>query len=248
VSISDLSPRGSGSHGVYGEIALPFVSPSNNVALVHRLNFTAAVRYEDVSHVGNVATPKLGFLYAPTQDIALKFSWGKSFKAPTHFQSGQPRQAYSQVGSTAFLPPSPSPGTVLYLVGGNSDLKPERATSWTATATLTPSLLEGLRIDASYFRINYRDRAVAPIPQNSLAFAPVYSAYVNLNPTREQVLGALANVSTLYDQGGGDPMTANVVAIITNYLQNAAIQRIDGADITVDYKFQIGSGDQIHLN
>jgi len=108
--------------------------------------------------------------------------------------------------------------------------------------------LEGLRIDASYFRINYRDRAVAPIPQNSLAFAPVYSAYVNLNPTREQVLGALANVSTLYDQGGGDPMTANVVAIITNYLQNAAIQRIDGADITVDYKFQIGSGDQIHLN
>ena len=130
----DFSQDRTTSYG-YGEIALPFVSPSNNVALVHRLNFTAAVRYEDVSHVGNVATPKLGFLYAPTQDIALKFSWGKSFKAPTHFQSGQPRQAYSQVGSTAFLPPSPSPGTVLYLVGGNSDLKPERATSWCAATT-----------------------------------------------------------------------------------------------------------------
>lgn len=232
----------------YGEISLPFVSPSNNVLLINRLSFTGAVRYENVSHVGDVATPKLGVIYAPLRDIAFKFSWGKSFKAPTQYQAGRPRNGYSQIGSTAFFPTSPIPGTVLYLSGGNPDLRPERATNWTVTASLTPSFAEGLRIDASYFRINYRERAVSPIPQNSLAFAPIYGAYVNLIPSRDQVLAALSGITTLYDQGGGDPVTANVVAIVTNYLQNAAIQKIDGVDLAIDYSFSTGSSDRINLH
>jgi outer membrane receptor protein involved in Fe transport len=230
----------------YGEISLPVISPSNSVPLVNRLSFTAAVRYENVSHVGDVATPKLGAIYAPTRDIAFKFSWGKSFKAPTQYQSGRPRSGYSQIGATAYFP-SPVSGTVLYVSGGNPDLKPERATNWTATASLTPSFIEGLRIDASYFRINYRERAVSPIPQNSLAFSPVYAAYVTLNPSRDQVLAALSGITTLYDQGGGNPATANVVAIVTNYLQNAAIQKIDGVDLAIDYSFPTGSQDRINL-
>ncbi len=232
----------------YGEISLPVISPSNSVPLVNRLSFTAAVRYENVSHVGDVATPKLGAIYAPTRDIAFKFSWGKSFKAPTQYQSGRPRSGYSQIGATAYFPPSPVSGTVLYVSGGNPDLKPERATNWTATASLTPSFIEGLRIDASYFRINYRERAVSPIPQNSLAFSPVYAAYVTLNPSRDQVLAALSGITTLYDQGGGNPATANVVAIVTNYLQNAAIQKIDGVDLAIDYSFPTGSQDRINLH
>ena len=232
----------------YGEVSLPFISPSNKIALVHRFNVTAAIRYEDVSHVGGVATPKVSAIYAPSGDVAFKFSWGKSFKAPTQFQSGQPRLAYSQVGDTGYFPPSPIGGSVLYLVGGNSALRPERATSWTAATTLTPSFLDGLRVEVSYFQIRYRDRVVSPIPQNSLAFAPVYGAYVNFNPTRDQILSALSGVSTVYEQGGGDPRTSNVVAIITNYLQNAAVQRIEGLDIAANYQLALANGDKLHLS
>lgn len=232
----------------FGELSLPFLSPANDIRFVHRLNLTAALRYEDVGGVGDVATPKIGVVYAPSSDITLKFSWGKSFKAPTQYQTGQPRTGYSQVGATFFSPPSPTPGTVLYLVGGNPDLKPERATSWNATATFTPSMIDGLSLDASYFRIRYRDRAVSPIPQNGLAFLDIYKSYVTLNPTRDQVLDALSQINTLYDQGGGDPATApNVAAIVTNYLQNAAIQKIEGVDLTADYVFDIGSNDRIHM-
>lgn len=233
---------------VYGEIFLPLVSQLNNVPLINRLNFTAAVRYEDISHVGSIATPKLGFVYAPTREIALKFSWGKSFKAPTQYQSVRPRSGYSQVGATAFFPPSPVEGTVLYVSGGNADLKPERATNWTVTTTLTPSMIEGMKINASYFRIDYRDRVVSPIPQNLLAFSPIYSAYVNLNPSSEDVLATLEGITTLYDQGGGDPSPANVIAIVTNYLQNAAIQKVEGVDFSIDYKFKIGSSNHIDLH
>lgn len=243
----DFSQNRSVAYG-YSELSLPFIAPSNDLAFIHRLNATAAIRYEDVRHTGAVATPKFGIIYAPAKDLALKFSWGKSFKAPTQYQSGQPKLAYSQIGETSFLPPSPIPGSVLYLEGGNSSLRPERATSWTATTTITPSFLPGLHIDVSYFRIHYRDRVVSPIPQNSLAFMPVYGAYVNLHPSHEQVISALADVTTIYDQGGGDPATSDVVALITNYLQNAAVQKIDGVDIAADYQMRLGSGDKVHLS
>lgn len=232
----------------FGELSLPFVSPDTDIMLVNRLSLDAAVRYEDVRRVGGVLTPKVGIIYAPTPSIALKFSWGKSFKAPTLYQTGQPKQGYSQVGSTFFLPPSPIPGGVLYLTGGNPALKPERATTWTASATFTPAFVEGLKLEASYFNIRYRDRAVSPIPQNSLAFSPIYGAYVTNNPTRDQILAALAGVPVVYDQGGGDPTTSDIVAIVTNYLQNASSQRIEGVDLTVDYAFDLGTRDHIHLN
>ncbi|NMN06757.1 MULTISPECIES: TonB-dependent receptor [unclassified Novosphingobium] len=232
----------------YAEISLPVIAPLNDVPLVNRLSFTAAVRYENITHVGDVATPKLGAIFAPSRDIAFKFSWGKSFKAPTQYQSIRPRNGYSQIGTTAFFPPSPVAGTVLYVSGGNPDLKPERATNWTATASITPSFAEGLRVDASYFRIDYRSRAVSPIPQNSLAFSPIYSAYVTLNPSRDQVLAALSGISTLFDQGGGDPRTSNVVALVTNYLQNAAIQKISGVDSALDYSFSAGTRDHFNLH
>ncbi|AJA07220.1 TonB-dependent receptor [Sphingobium sp. H39-3-25] len=232
----------------FGELFLPLIAPNNNIDLVNRLTLTAAARYEDISHVGNVVTPKLGLIYAPIRDVMFKFSWGKSFKAPTQYQQGRPRSAYSQVGDTQFFPTSPTPGTVLYLSGGNPELKPERATNLTATATFTPLFISGLRIDASYFHISYRDRAVSPIPQNSQAFSPIYNAYVTLNPSRDQVLAALSSATTLYNQGGGDPAAANVVAIVNNYLQNAAIQKIDGIDLALDYGIDLGSRDKLNVH
>jgi iron complex outermembrane receptor protein len=232
----------------FGEVSLPFLSSSNAVPLIDRLSLNAAIRYEDVGRVGNVLTPKVGLIYAPTKSVAFKFSWGKSFKAPTLYQTGQPKQGYSQVGSTFFSPPSPTAGGVLYLLGGNPDLKPERATNWAATATFTPAFAEGLRLDASYFRIGYRNRAVSPIPLNSLAFSPIYGAYVTLNPSRDQILAALANVQVLYDQGGGNPQTADIVAIVTNYLQNAAYQKIEGVDLTAEYAFDLTTRDHIYFS
>src|SRR3546814_1436005 len=111
------------------EISLPILSPANNIAFAERLILTGAVRYESIDRVGNVATPKFGIILAPASDIAFKFSWGKSFKAPTLYQTGQPRIGYSQNGATDYFPLSPAVGAVLYLSGGNPELRSEEHTS-----------------------------------------------------------------------------------------------------------------------
>lgn len=233
----------------FAELSLPIVSPRNDLAFVERLTVTGAVRYESTDRAGKVATPKVGIIFAPVSDVALKFSWGKSFKAPTLYQAGQPRIGYSQNGATDYFPPSPTPGAVLYLSGGNPNLKPERATNWTTTVTITPSFLTRLRIDASYFHIMYRNRVVTPIPSNySVAFNPIYSNYVLLNPSSAQVRSALSDVPVVYDYGGGDVNIGPVGSIITNYLQNAARQQIQGVDVTADYALPIDESNVVHFN
>ena len=85
--------RSQDSHYVYGELSLPIVSEAQQIAGVDRLNLSGAMRYERYPGIGSVATPKFGLIYAPTSDIILKGSWGKSFRAPTLFQQYQVRSA-----------------------------------------------------------------------------------------------------------------------------------------------------------
>src|SRR5690606_4667348 len=73
----------------YAEIHMPFVGAAANVAGVHRLELTAAMRREDYDSFGGVTTPKLGLIYGPSADFTFRASWGKSFKVPTLFQLGQ---------------------------------------------------------------------------------------------------------------------------------------------------------------
>jgi hypothetical protein len=45
--------------------------------------------------------------------------------------------------------------------GGNTNLKPERANTWSATLDFHPVAISGLRIEVSYFDVKYRDRIVS---------------------------------------------------------------------------------------
>src|SRR5690606_37701065 len=138
---------------------------------VHRLDLDAAVRYERYPDIGSVVTPKIGAAWSLTGDVALKGSWGRSFRAPTLFQQYQPRAA--TLYPPALLGASgadPAAGAIL-LLGGSPDLKPERATTWSATLDLHPRAVPGLTMAVSYFRISYRDRIVSPITRLSQALS-----------------------------------------------------------------------------
>ena len=73
----------------YAELNLPLLSASNAVWGVDRLSASAAIRYENYPGIDHLATPKLGLVYAPTRDLTLNASWGKSFKTPTLYQQRQ---------------------------------------------------------------------------------------------------------------------------------------------------------------
>src|SRR3546814_15574586 len=71
-------------------------------------------------------------LFRSSNGVDFKASWGKSFKVPTLYQTGQTSNAQLLPGFI-FSPAPTSSNPVLYLFGGNPNLTPARATTFTTS-------------------------------------------------------------------------------------------------------------------
>jgi outer membrane receptor protein involved in Fe transport len=235
-------------HFAYGELSLPIVGSGNSRPMMEKLRVTGAVRYEKYQEMGDVATPKFGIYYEPFAGIALKGSWGKSFKAPTLFQEGQIAQGFLAPGFI-FTPPTPGGKPLIFLDGGNPNLKPERATTWTTTLSLVPRFVEGVSLEASYFSVRYRNRVTSPIGSLINALGPLYADLVTLNPSVQLVEEIVARLpGGLTNQSGGPFDPGGVGAIVDNRLQNVAQQSIRGVDLAITYAGQLGSADRLSVS
>ncbi|WP_068093649.1 TonB-dependent receptor [Novosphingobium rosa] len=232
----------------FGEISVPLVSPDQNIPLIRKLSASGAVRYEDYPGVARVATPKFGIIYAPVSMFDLKASWGKSFKAPTFFErySSQYASLYnpSTFGGTTY----PAGSTVLFLNGGNPGLQPERATTWSVSASLHPEEFKGLLIEFSYFNVHYQQRIQVPIPSSGQSLIdPNYRNWVVFSPSTADVSRALAGrIFNNYTTASFNP--PNVVAIINDTNLNAVSQLIHGFDISAKYQFAVSKLGQIQIS
>ncbi|MEN5118865.1 TonB-dependent receptor [Luteimonas sp. TWI662] len=207
-----------------------------------RLALTGAARYEDYDSFGSVLTPKLGAIYSPTADVTLKASWGRSFKAPTLFQLNRQRMAgynyAAAYGGSGYAPNA----TVLLLDGGNPDLGPERARTWTASLAFHPAAVPGLEAELTWFDIDYTDRVVAPITPTSQALRnPAFAEFVTYAPSAEQQAAAITG-STFLNYIGQPYDPNNVVALVHAYYTNVSRQRIRGLDLSGSYGFDLGGG------
>jgi len=78
-----LDIRGSRSvGGVYAEAYLPLVSPEWGIPLVRNLDMQIAGRAEHYSDFGRVAKPKVALGWEITDQVSMRFSWSKGFRAP----------------------------------------------------------------------------------------------------------------------------------------------------------------------
>uniref|UniRef100_UPI0030DAAABD TonB-dependent receptor plug domain-containing protein n=1 Tax=uncultured Sphingomonas sp. TaxID=158754 RepID=UPI0030DAAABD len=229
----------------FGELYVPVVSSDQQVPLVDHLSLTGALRYEDYSTFGGVTTPKFGIVYAPITGIELKGSWGRSFKAPTLLQQNQ--AAFALLFPAASLGATGVPATATALVGfgGNPELRPERATSWSTTLAFRPTFAHGLSVDLSYFDVRYTDRVIEAVGNLFSAFSnPAYAEFLVADPNgaQQQVVIDRAGTAGLTNYTGGAYNAANVVAIVNDYYANAAAQHISGIDINASYRADIGNG------
>ena len=227
----------------FGELSLPVINEDTEVLLVHSLNLSAALRYEDYDEIGDVFSPKFGAIISPMRGLQIMASWGKSFKAPTLYQLhnsvGANLVSARSRGGTGY----PANATVIALSGGNVGLKPERATTWTVTARVRPTGAEGASLEISYFHINYRDRITSPITYSSRALSdPIYQDLVDLLPNpaaQSEVLSSIDQFSNFLGRPY-DPL--QVVAIIHNAYLNVARQTIQGVDVSAGYRLDVAGG------
>lgn len=245
----DASERRESLFG-YGELSLPLVGAANRMPWLDALRLSAAVRYERYAGIDEVATPKLGLIYAPHPGITLKYSWGKSFKIPTLNQVNQARQAIllrANQFSTQPTPPLPAGSTVLLVAGGNADLRAERATSSTLSIEFKP--VDGLRIEASGFDIDYRGRIANAVSDYTTAFTnPAAANFVSFAPSASQLQDLIAGAPLgLENQSGQAYDPARVAAVVDASLRNTAREHARGVDIAIDYSAALRGGSQLQL-
>jgi outer membrane receptor protein involved in Fe transport len=227
----------------YAELNLPLIGSRTHIPGVRRLMLSAAVRAEDYDSFGSIATPKIGLIYEPGADLTLKGSWGKSFKAPTLFQRNWTKTVYlySPVpfGGVGY----PADSTVLVNWGGNGDLKPERATTWSASLALHPARIPAFQAQLTGYNIDYVDRVVQPVANSAQALSnPIYAQFIDSSPTPAEQAQALAAANEFFDFAGAPYDPAKVAAIVNLQYLNAARQKIKGLDLSGSYRIELGSG------
>lgn len=236
------------SRFAYAELFLPFVGPGQDLPGLNRLSLSAAVRYEDYPGLAQLATPRLGLVYAPVRDLTLRGTWSRSFKAPTLFQRFVGYQAI--LIPAAALGAGPAGSTVLFASGGNTDLEPERARSWTAAAEFRPAAVPELTLAATWFDIRYRDRVVQPIAGSiGAAFRnPGLATLIDFTPDSGDLAALIAGSSLgLQNFTGGPYDPARVFALVDNRNRNVAVQAIHGVDVQASWRKDIGQGRSLSL-
>jgi outer membrane receptor protein involved in Fe transport len=189
-----------------------------------------------------VTTPKLGVVYSPSADFSLKASWGKSFKAPTLDQRYFVTNAIYYTAATFGGTDYPADATVLGLSGGNPDLRPERARTWSASLAFHPEALPQLDTELTWFDIDYTQRVVQPIVNTDVLGNPIYADFVDYDPSKVAQTMALANAKNFYNYVGKPYDASKVVAIIDDRFTNASRQRIKGIDLSGSYRADLNMG------
>ncbi len=155
------------------ELRVPLVDAGMGLPFVHSLEASLAGRVERYGDFGRTQNPKLGLLWAPAEALKLRASYGASFRAPN-----MPELYQLQGASPVLIGTGANQTLALLHTGGNTDLAPERATSWSLGFDYGSRALPGLSVSATWFDVRFKDQIGQPVlsdPTNALsnpAFAP----------------------------------------------------------------------------
>jgi len=229
------------------ELRAPLVGPGNARPGLQRLALSAAGRIESYDDVGTSTVPKLGVVWEPVTDLAVRATYGRSFRAPS---LGELNDRF--LITPVFLSKGPDTVLSLLLFGGNPELKPETAKSWTAGFDWTPAAAQGLKVSASLFETDFTDRIGQPANDN---LGQVLSAeeFADFRRFVSPATNAddLALVQSLLNDPaslakGLFPATAYGAIADARYVNTAAL-KVRGLDMSLRYATRL-AGDPLDLD
>ena len=162
---------------LFAEARLPIVQ---NMPFIKDLSVDVGYRYSDYSTSGKTDTYKAEANYSPTQDVRIRFSYNRAVRAPSAVELFTPQVAQlgsfqdpcsgakptftqAQCAQTGLNPAlygliSPCASSQCeVLTGGNPNLKPEVADTYSLGAVFTPRFFRGFSASIDYFNINIQN-------------------------------------------------------------------------------------------
>ncbi len=217
----------------YGEVFVP---------LARTLSLSLSGRYDDYSDFGSTTNPKVGLNWEPVEGLGLRASYGQSFRAPGVRQVGATVGAYYLTAASAAVSANdPTRGLAqvdtVYLLGGNRNLEPEEAETYSFGVDFSPTLLPDLRASLTYYNIEYTN--VIGTPPTALVFTdPTFASIVYRNPSQQQ-LSDLLSLAVPVNLPTPLPAIGNLLDLRLN---NFGVRKTDGLDFFVNYRWQTGFG------
>jgi iron complex outermembrane receptor protein len=149
--------------GINGSESLSAVYAEANLPFLKTLEANVAVRHDRYQSAGNTTNPKLGIIYRPLDTLMFRGTYSTAFRAPTlsqQFNDGRggfgssrdPKRCLE--GNVHFT--QSCDGSVLSLLSGSKDLKPESAKMFNLGLVIEP--IKNTSFGLTYWNIKWNDR------------------------------------------------------------------------------------------
>ncbi|MFT3722218.1 MAG: TonB-dependent receptor [Hyphomonadaceae bacterium] len=227
---------------VFAEAFIPLIGAANAAPFMQSLDLSLSSRYDDYSDFGSTTNPKIGINWAPADGLLVRGSYGTSFRAPGTRQLGATVGAYYlNAANSAVFANDPTRGATqvntVYLLGGNRNLQPEDATTYSLGIDFNPSFLPDLRTSLTYYDLEYS--GVIGTPSAVLVFSdPTLSSVIYRDPSSTQLASLLA-LGVPVNLPSPLPAIGNFLDLRVN---NLGIRNTDGIDFDVSYRWTTDFG------
>jgi iron complex outermembrane recepter protein len=230
-------------NSAYAELLVPLFGAENARAGLRELTVDLAVRSDNYSDLadGSTVNPKYGIDWAPLDNLKFRGTYGESFRAPTFAQIyGNSSALYVQNYSDPTRGGAITQGVTLS--GGNLDLEPETASTWTFGVDLLPT--PDLKLNLTYFHIEYEKQITSYLSdltilnrEDQFAGTGIIvrdpdPAFIAQLVATKPIRGVLPNPVTLYVDGRTNNLGTSIVA---------------GYDLMASYDFEVGAAGKFAL-
>ncbi|PZQ63463.1 MAG: TonB-dependent receptor [Phenylobacterium zucineum] len=231
---------------VYGELRAPLIGEALARPGLQRLELSLAVRAEHYSDFGRTVNPRVGLQWEPTDGVRVRATYGESYRAPalTELYSNQFFSSGGVVNNGVIT-------RAINKQGGNPDLGPETAISWTFGVDLQPSFAPDVKLSATVFETRFKDRIDRPLlsaPRGTnILTDPAYRPFVTLtnaatNPADAALLTALLQ-DPLFSPTLGVFLPSEYGAVFDQRYVNTAGLTVRGIDVQASYRRPAFGGD-----
>jgi len=235
VTIADPQTRDIAA--AFAEARIPIFSPENARSGLRGLEVSLAVRTERYDDIGSTTNPKVGVVWTPFKGLRTRATWSTAFRAP----------ALSEVFTRASFGPATLQDAggarlAIQLSGGNRDLRPETADSFTIGFDAEPAA--GWRLGATYFTTRFADRIGRPALDNiaGVLTDPSLAPFVTrVDPTRPEDLALIRSYLAIPGFLTPDLYPASAYSVIFDgRYANTGELYVRGVDATLDRGFDLG--------